>query len=137
VTSPYLGIVVVVAVLAASTAFGLVRRRRDGRVRQSAESTDLGSLGFAFGAPVTLLQFSSEYCAPCRATSALCASIVATRPDVAHVEIDAADHLAAVRALDIRRTPTLLVVDARGRVRSRAVGRPDRDELLAAVGSAV
>jgi hypothetical protein len=136
VTSPYLGIVVVVAVLAASTAFGLVRRRRDGRVREPAGSTDLASLGFTFAAPVTLLQFSSAYCAPCRATSALCASIAAGRPDVAHVEIDAADHLAAVRALDIRRTPTLLVVDARGRVRSRAVGRPDRDELLAAVGAA-
>jgi thiol-disulfide isomerase/thioredoxin len=136
VTSPYLGIVVVLAVLAASTAFGLVRRRRDGRLRADIAEVDLASFGVTSGAPVTLLQFSSEYCAPCRATSALCASIVASRPDVAHVEVDAADHLAAVRALDIRRTPTLLVVDAGGRVRSRAVGRPTRDELLAAVGSA-
>jgi thiol-disulfide isomerase/thioredoxin len=136
VTSPFVGLAVVAAVLVAATGFGLLRRRRDGRLRPASRTVDLSLFGVTPGAPVTLVQFSSEFCAPCRATSALCASLAASRPDVTHVEVDVADHLEAVRALDIRRTPTLLVVDAAGTVVSRAVGKPSHDELLSVVGSA-
>jgi thiol-disulfide isomerase/thioredoxin len=129
-----IGLLVAAIVILASTVFGLVRRARDGRVRAAvpASSPLLAGLGVEAG-PVTLLQFSSEYCAPCRATSALCAELAATVEGVRHVEVDAAEHLDAVRELGIRRTPTLLVVDGAGRIVSRAVGRPDRAELLAAL----
>jgi thiol-disulfide isomerase/thioredoxin len=135
VTSPFVGLAVVAAVLVAATAFGFLRRRRDGRLRAVSSTVDLALFGVTRGTPVTLVQFSSEFCAPCRATSALCASLAASRPDVTHVEVDVADHLGVVRALDIRRTPTLLVVDAAGTVVSRAVGKPSREELLSVVGS--
>jgi len=53
---------------------------------------------------------------------------------VAHVEIDAESHLDLVRRLDIRRTPTVLVVDPDGRIAKRASGQPRKADVIAAVG---
>jgi thiol-disulfide isomerase/thioredoxin len=132
---------VAVAVLLTATAFGLTRRARDGWLRQPSRIDDrevLARLGVDAAAPVTLLQFSSAFCAPCRATRALCATVAAQFEGVRHIEVDAESHLDEVRALGIMRTPTLLVVDATGRVVRRAAGQPPtRAHLLAAVSEAM
>jgi thiol-disulfide isomerase/thioredoxin len=134
------GLVVAAAVLLAATAFGLRRRSRDGRLRHASgmdERELFAQLGVEAGTPVTLLQFSSAFCAPCRATRALCASVAAQIEGIRHVEVDAESHLGAVRALGIMRTPTLLVVDAAGREVRRATGQPPtRAHLLAVVNEA-
>jgi hypothetical protein len=52
---------------------------------------------------------------------------------VRHVEVDAEANLDAVRALDVLRTPTLLVIDAHGQVVRRASGQPSKAQLIAAV----
>jgi thiol-disulfide isomerase/thioredoxin len=96
----------------------------------------LEKLGVIPGTPVTLLQFSTAFCGPCRATRVYCADLARAIPGVRHVEVDAESHLDAVRALDIRRTPTVLVLDAQGTVRSRASGATNRAQLLAAVAAA-
>jgi thiol-disulfide isomerase/thioredoxin len=135
------GLLVAVTVLLAASVFGLVRRAHDGDLRPTA---DIGhrdlfkALGVEPGTPVTLLQFSSAFCAPCRATAQLCADVAARTEGVRHVEVDAPSRLDAVRALGVMRTPTLLVVDAAGRVVRRAAGRPPtRQHLLMAVGEAM
>jgi hypothetical protein len=56
---------------------------------------------------------------------------------VAHVDVDAESHLDLVRRLDIRRTPTTLVLDASGREIRRAAGVPRNDEVLAVLSEAV
>jgi thiol-disulfide isomerase/thioredoxin len=141
VSSEATGLVVAAAVLLAATAFGLTRRARDGKLRQAARADDrdvLARLGVDGAAAVTLLQFSSAFCAPCRATRALCATVVAQVEGVRHVEVDAESHLDEVRELGIMRTPTLLVVDAAGRVVRRAAGQPPtRAHLLAAINEAM
>jgi hypothetical protein len=58
-------------------------------------------------------------------------------PGVAHVEIDAESRLDLVRRLDVTRTPTVLVLDARGAVVRRASGQPRKDEVLATLAAAV
>lgn len=58
-------------------------------------------------------------------------------PGVSHVEIDAEDHLDLVRELDILKTPTVLVLDADGRVVRRATGQPRKADVIAALGEAV
>jgi thiol-disulfide isomerase/thioredoxin len=93
----------------------------------------LRSLGVG-PAPVTFLQFSTAFCAPCRAVRRVSAEVAAMLPDVEHVEVDAESHLDAVRALDISSTPTLLVVDADGRVVKRATGIPAKAQLIAVAG---
>ena len=85
-------------------------------------------------AAATLLQFSTAFCAPCRAVRRVSAEVAALVPGVQHVEVDAESHLEAVRALGIWRTPTLLVLDADGRVTKRATGIPGKPQLIAALG---
>jgi hypothetical protein len=58
-------------------------------------------------------------------------------PGVSHVEIDAEDHLDLVRELDILKTPTVLVLDADGRIVRRATGQPRKADVIAALGEAV
>lgn len=84
-------------------------------------------------APVTLLQFSSAFCAPCRSVRRVSEEVAELLPGVQHVEIDAESHLDEVRELGIWRTPTLLILDAGGRVVKRATGVPSKPQLIAAV----
>jgi thiol-disulfide isomerase/thioredoxin len=85
-------------------------------------------------AQATLLQFSSAFCAPCRAVRRISGEVADMIPGVQHVEVDAESHLEAVRTLGIWRTPTLLVLDADGRVVRRATGVPGKPQLIAVLG---
>jgi thiol-disulfide isomerase/thioredoxin len=84
-------------------------------------------------ARVTLLQFSTAFCAPCRAVRRVSAEVAALLPEVRHVEVDAESHLDEVRELGIWRTPTLLILDAEGREVRRATGVPTKPHLIAAL----
>jgi thiol-disulfide isomerase/thioredoxin len=85
------------------------------------------------GERATLLQFSSAFCAPCRATRRVLDNVARTVPGVAHVEVDAEEHLDLVRALGVLRTPTTVVLDAAGREVTRATGAPKPAHVLAAL----
>jgi thiol-disulfide isomerase/thioredoxin len=88
------------------------------------------------GERATLVQFSSAFCAPCRATRRVLTEVAGVVPGVTHVEIDAEHHLELVRRLGILRTPTTLVLDAGGREVTRATGAPRKEQVLAALGRA-
>ncbi len=94
------------------------------------------ALGESLGERATLLQFSSAFCAPCRATRRVLADVVGLVEGVTHVEVDAEHHLEATRALGILRTPTTLVLDAEGAEVTRATGAPTRDQVLTALARA-
>ncbi|MEV6491323.1 thioredoxin family protein [Actinoplanes sp. NPDC051633] len=143
------GLLVAAVVLLAGTTIGLWRRRTEGRLRPAApavvtpeepagriDAELLAALGADQPAEVTLLQFSSAFCAPCRAVRRISAEVAAMVPGVRHVEVDAESHLDAVRTLNIWRTPTLLVLDAEGREIKRATGVPGKPQLIAAIGTA-
>ncbi len=89
------------------------------------------------GERATLLQFSSAFCAPCRATRRVLADVATTVPGVSHVEVDAEEHLDLVRRLGVLRTPTTLVLDADGVEITRAAGAPKAAQVLAALEGAV
>jgi thiol-disulfide isomerase/thioredoxin len=144
-------------VLAASTLVGLLWRHRNGRMQpvrpaqrqravgpsgatgsssraEPATAAVLAGLGVdPAAAPVTLVQFSTAFCQPCRATRRILDQVVTRLPAVGHVEVDAGSHLDAVRELGILRTPTVLVVDRAGRVVRRASGQPRTADVIAAV----
>ncbi|MFD8999447.1 thioredoxin family protein [Streptomyces sp. NPDC059582] len=116
------------------------RRRGEGVcVRGRDDERRLGAdrLGGELGERATLVQFSSAFCAPCRATRRVLDEVARLVPGVAHVEIDAEAHLDLVRELDILKTPTVLVLDAAGRVVRRAAGQPRKADVIAALGAAV
>ena len=148
-------VLVLLAVLVVATAFGLYRRRVDGRLRTVApqpvaddapevgldpeadrhEYLSVEELGEPLGARATLVQFSTAFCQPCRATRRTLDEVAAMVDGVAHVEIDAESHLALVRRLKILRTPTVLVLDGEGRVLQRATGAPRKADVVAALGT--
>ncbi|CAA9347281.1 MAG: Thioredoxin [uncultured Nocardioidaceae bacterium] len=94
-------------------------------------------LGHPLGDRATLLQFSSAFCAPCRATRRVLSDVAGVVPGVVHVEVDAEHHLELVRRLHVVRTPTTLILDEHGREVSRATGALRKEQVLAALGQAV
>ncbi|MCF3963912.1 thioredoxin family protein [Streptomyces fuscigenes] len=94
-------------------------------------------LGTGLGERATLVHFSSAFCRPCVATRRTLAEVADMVDGVTHVEIDAEKHLSLVRALEVESTPTVLVLDARGRIVRRAAGLPRRADVIAALGEAV
>jgi thiol-disulfide isomerase/thioredoxin len=135
------GLVVCVAVLAVASAYGVLHRKRSGRVRvrgrDDGKRLDAAELGAELGERATLVQFSSAFCAPCRATRRILGEVAGMVPGVTHVELDAEAHLDLVRELEILKTPTVLVLDADGRVVRRAAGQPRKADVIAALGEAV
>lgn len=154
--------VLVIAVVAA-LAFGLYRALTDGRFRGThrvhgvAESPQspaqpvdepveeavaeslLAGTPWAddLGERATLLQFSSAFCAPCRATRRILEDVAAATPGVVHLEVDAEHHLDVVRRLGILRTPTTIVLSEQGHEVTRATGAPTKQQVLAALGQTV
>ena len=136
-----------VAALALATATGLLYRTRNGTMRPARPAVGgqdgpapagpgltTADLGAPLGARATLVQFSTAFCAPCRATRQVLADVAAMTDGIAHVEIDAESHLDLVRRLDVRRTPTVLVLGPDGRIARRASGQPRKADVIAALG---
>ncbi len=144
------GLLLLVVVLVAATAFGLWRRVTDGRIRgvnpagkeaipehDPTPRLTAGELGDQLGERATLVQFSTSFCQPCRATRRILGEVADLVPGVRHVEVDAEANLDLVRRLDVMRTPTVFVLDGTGRVVRRAVGQPRKADVVAALGEAI
>lgn len=145
------GLIVLVVVLAASSAVGLGTRLRNGRFRKRGpagigpgpDRDATGSvlteadLGASLGERATLVQFSTEFCAYCGPTRELLAEVARSRDGVALVEIDAARRMDLTRRLSVFSTPTVFVLAADGSIARRASGQPRKAEVLAAVSSVV
>lgn len=141
-----IGIAVLVAALAVAAVAAWWLRTHDGALRSPATGgTDVDAttavlerLGVRPGdADLTVVQFSTAFCGPCRATKARLAQLRTSRPGLAVVQVDAESHLDEVRELDVRRTPTLFFLDRSGAVVGRSSGAPRADELTALVDAHV
>jgi len=127
---------IIVAVLVLATGYGVVDRKRAGKIKSkvdSRHSITAHEIGSDLGESATVLQFSSAFCTPCRATRSILSSVIAHYPKIKHVEVDAENNLALVRRLDIRQTPTTLFLNAAGKEIARAVGAPKRDQVINAL----
>ena len=128
----------ILIVLTLASAYGIWYQRSRGKVKSKGSNKpaiSAADIGSELGERVTLVQFSSAFCTPCRATRALLTDITADLSDVKHVDIDAEKNLDLVRRLDIRSTPTTLVLDKSGNEVGRAVGAPKRAEVLATLSA--
>ena len=140
-------VLLLVLLLALATAIGLWWRARNGRYTPvdpallaavpstGADDTRLtaAELGSPLGARATFVQFSSEVCTPCRRTAAVLGQLVSEHDNLSHVEMDVVEHLDLVRRFSIMRTPTTLLLDARGVVVGRMSGATDRRHALTAL----
>lgn len=128
---------IAILIFAIASGYGLWYRQSRGKVKRSSRG-DSGALtsaviGQELGARASLLQFSSAFCTPCRATRVLITDVIEGLEGVAHIDIDAESHLELVRKLDIRSTPTTLFLDRNGIEKGRAIGAPKRAQLLEAI----
>lgn len=157
------GLWIALAAVVIALAFGAYRALTDGRFRGTHEVKGAAASGGAdetaadqvaaertvwddvvaavpdaqLGERATFVQFSSAFCAPCRATRRTLGEVVELVPGVVHLEVDAEHHLDLVRRLDVLRTPTTLILDASGREATRAAGAPRKETVLATLGSVV
>jgi thiol-disulfide isomerase/thioredoxin len=151
------GLIVLAAVLLVTTAAGFALRWKSGKFRasqprQSAPHASAGTaarasaaavaltstdLGASLGERATLVQFSTEFCAPCRPTRQILAQVANMVDGVRHVEIDAAARLDLVRRLRVASTPTVLVLGPDGIVAKRAFGVPRKADVIAALGQVI
>lgn len=138
-TSPLARGAALVVVLALTSLAWLVVSRRSGRMRAvrtplrtplrgSPRSPgarpvfDLTAVGATVGAGATFVQFSSAVCSPCRHVARVLTELSATEADVAHIELDVAEHPELVRSHGVLRTPTVLLIGADGTIHGRASG---------------
>ena len=128
-----------VIVLAIASAYGFWWKRSRGAIRSKkavpGHRLTALILGEDLGSRATMVQFSSAFCAPCKATHALLSQMVTSMTDVKHIHIDAESHLELVRQLDIRSTPTTLFLNSDGIEVGRAAGTPKREQVIAALNA--
>ncbi len=131
-------LVLVIAVFLAASLFGFFYQRSRGRIKSVAKSSQLSlapRISAELGDRATLLQFSSAFCTPCRATRTLLSQVITDYPGIKHVEIDAESNLDLVRELNVKSTPTTLILNSDGVEISRAVGAPRRSDVIATLNA--
>lgn len=123
---------VLLGLVAAATALGLVWRSRQGRVSRVAgdviTARDVAS-DVPFGSHATLVQFSTQWCARCPGTGRLLALAAGERPGVVHLDVDLSHRADLASRFSIMQTPTTLIIDASGRVRARVGGVPSPADI--------
>ena len=125
-------LLLLVAVLLTSSIFGYWHRASRGKIKSGGRKLEISAkeVGEKLGSRLTLLQFSSAFCSPCRTTKILLEQLTKDLPDVQHIDINAESHIDLARSLNILSTPTTLVLDSDGREIGRAVGVPKREQVL-------
>jgi thiol-disulfide isomerase/thioredoxin len=122
---------VLAGLVLAATLLGLLHRATQGRVRTVAGSGVVSIDGVALGGRATLLQFSTEVCAPCKATARVLDDLAARTEDVAHVDLDVTHRPDLASRYRVLQTPTTLILDGDGAVRARIGGAVRRDLVVA------
>ncbi|TXN31524.1 TlpA family protein disulfide reductase [Lacisediminihabitans profunda] len=122
--------------VALATATGLAWRASTGRARAVSSSdtviavSELSADAVA-GSGATLLQFSTEVCAPCKTTRTLLGSLAAELAPVRHVDVDVTHRPDIANRFNLLQSPTTFILDAKGVVRSRIGGAPRPGEVRA------
>ena len=127
-----------VIVLALASAYGIWHKRSRGAIKSAVNKVpepllSEAEIGGPYGARITLVQFSSAFCTPCRATKMILNQIASESTDISYVEIDAESNLELVRRVHIHSTPTTLILDKDGVEIARAVGAPKKSDVLASL----
>lgn len=83
----------------------------------------------------TLVQFSTEFCTTCPGTRRFLQQMTSRYAEVSYLDVDLTRDRELARRLHILQTPTVFVLDARGRVVTRFGGAPKPVEVHSALVS--
>jgi thiol-disulfide isomerase/thioredoxin len=126
---------ILLGLVALATVIGLVWKSRTGRVRTAAAGETVDIPGIKKGAKATLLQFSTEVCAPCVPTRRVLGQIADSTDGVAHVDVDLTHRPDIAAQFNVLQTPTTLILDRAGVIRARIGGAPRQAEVRAALAT--
>jgi thiol-disulfide isomerase/thioredoxin len=128
---------ILLGLVAFATVLGIVWKTRTGRVRTARASdgnaVDLPEVPLAGRA--TLLQFSTEVCAPCVPTRRVLGQIADSTDGVSHVDLDLTHRPDIAARFNVLQTPTTLILDRAGVIRARIGGAPRQADVRAALES--
>jgi thiol-disulfide isomerase/thioredoxin len=119
----------VAALVVLAAVAGVVFRLTQGRARtvDSAEIVDPRRLGAdALGEEATLLQFSTEMCSRCPGVHRMLSEVADGREGVRHLDVDLTHRPDIAQHFRVLQTPTTLVLDRHGAIRTRFGGTPGR-----------
>ncbi|WP_159499954.1 thioredoxin family protein [Microbacterium sp. 18062] len=128
----FVAIIVLTALLAVTVGVGVFLRWAQNRPRRvdPAESVDPRRLGAdSLGDRATLLQFSTEFCSRCPGVHRVLSDVAAQRSGVVHLDVDLTHRPDIAKHFHVLQTPTTLILDRRGVVRTRFGGTPGRDVI--------
>ena len=131
--SPVLALVALAGLVAIATLLGMLWRARTGAVRQaSGQLLSAESLGAdaELGSAATIVQFSTAYCGPCRIAERVLGEVASHRPGVNFIDVDLGERPQLASEYSVLQTPTVLLLDASGRIRCRIGGVPRAHEVL-------
>jgi len=132
--NPLIAAAIVVSLVLVTTIVGVVWRARTGRVRNTSGAViDAASLhtDAQLGTTATIVQFSTDYCGPCRIAERVLTGVAAERDGVTYLEVDLTAHPEAATEFGVMQTPTILLLNAAGGIRSRIAGVPRADDVNA------
>ncbi|MGV8856958.1 TlpA family protein disulfide reductase [Rhodoglobus sp.] len=135
---------VLLGLVALATALGLVWRARTGRIQRTTTPVAAAAAGenritipgtAPFGNRVTLLQFSTEVCTPCKVTRTLLSGLADELDDgtgsVVHVELDVTSRPEIANQFNLLQSPTTFILDGNGVLQARIGGAPKINDLRA------
>jgi thiol-disulfide isomerase/thioredoxin len=138
-------LLLVAAIILAAAIIGVIWRVTSGRARRirDGKQVDLAELGVVkdgkpvteFGSRLTFLQFSSEFCSQCVQTARILGELETQSDEVLHLEVDLTNRLDLAKKYQVLQTPTTLILDRRGVVKSRIGGAPKTSTLETEIGS--
>ncbi|MGA9872099.1 MAG: thioredoxin family protein [Rhodococcus sp. (in: high G+C Gram-positive bacteria)] len=133
------GITVLVLVLVAATAMGLLLRGRGGKVRPTSHAETspqrirlLVDAGASAGT-VTVLHFSADWCGPCAAVRRVIGQVLGDVSGPVELEVDIDAHPELARAMGVMSLPTTFVLDETLTETSRISGVPTPGALRSAL----
>ena len=123
-----------IGLVALTLVAGFALKLTAGQSKQidSTEVIDLKRLGATkqgfpieeLGRKATLLQFSTQYCGQCPGVARQLAQLEYRDGGLSHVEVDITDRIELAAHFSISQTPTIFILDEKGRIRSRISGVP-------------
>ena len=127
---------ILVGLVAVATVVGVLWQRSNGHVREIDDASTVISVGelnsdAVAGRGATLLQFSTEVCAPCRTTHQLLGDLATELNGVAHVDVDVSHRPDLANRYNLLQSPTTFILDGSGVVRARIGGAPRPAEVRA------
>jgi thiol-disulfide isomerase/thioredoxin len=131
-----LGLIVVLGTLTAGLVVGAVLRSREGGIRAAKGARGLPAAVAETldpAVPVTLVQISTTFCAPCRHARAVLSPLAERTEGLRHVELDVTQRPEIARELGVLRTPTTLAFTPSGEELLRISGVPKASAVLDAL----